>query len=260
VSILPECEALRFYLTNQAVGMVRNSVSMDTPMISDQIEILRMYHEYGAQVGRRLMYYIMTSCTREARHAKDAISWVSSRYLGKDNSKQFNAVAKYVESYHGSGEGSAVNNLLNNPPKVSIGVYLIYMIDLFMQPWWESGYGGPPWATIAEVGRQLVFGEITLEMATDIGFTLAHNGGPMFNKGVFYGEFDGYTLLKILDMQNAGQIPQFLKSELYDSYSHHSEYKKVYSLMKLLILTFQRFHQGYKFLINITSFNIFLIN
>jgi hypothetical protein len=41
----------------------------------------------------------------------------------------------------------------------------------------------PKWGNIADTLRHLVTGELSPEMFCDLGFALAHNNGPIFNKG-----------------------------------------------------------------------------
>jgi len=50
---------------------------------------------------------------------------------------------------------------------------------------------------------------ITQEMMIDTAYTLAHNNGPMFNKGMLYDHY-GNDFKKILDVQRSGQIPEFI--------------------------------------------------
>ncbi|KKK89816.1 hypothetical protein LCGC14_2729290, partial [marine sediment metagenome] len=41
---------------------------------------------------------------------------------------------------------------------------------------------------------------------------LAHNGGPIFNKGMTFHGYDGTKLLLVLNVQATGQIPQLIDS------------------------------------------------
>ena len=53
---------------------------------------------------------------------------------------------------------------------------------------------------------RFVSGEFSAEMMLDTVWTLAHNGGPIFNKGQFYA--CTANALRILDVQRSGQIPE----------------------------------------------------
>jgi hypothetical protein len=44
----------------------------------------------------------------------------------------------------------------------------------------------------------------------DTVWTLVHNGGPIFNKGMLYGCYDGDALQQVLDVQRAGMMPRLV--------------------------------------------------
>jgi hypothetical protein len=49
-------------------------------------------------------------------------------------------------------------------------------------------------------------------MMLDTVWTLAHNGGPIFNKGYLYKCYS-HTIIRILDVQRSGQIPSAVLSD-----------------------------------------------
>lgn len=199
----PMTEALRFYATNHAVSLIRQKVGMDEPLTPEQLEVLHIYQETGGDVARRLLFYITTSIVREARHCHHPINWVTS------TDKDYVASANFIKMCTHHHEGGAVKMVLTEPPDIRMGPFFDYMVDMFSQSFWSSAYGGPKWANVADTARQVIYGETTLEMMADTGFTLAHNGGPIFDKGTYYEPYD-MTLKKILDVQNSGQIPQYV--------------------------------------------------
>ena len=65
-----------------------------------------------------------------------------------------------------------------------------------------------------------VKGEFTAEMMLDTVWTLSHNNGPIFNKSVFYAHYDAANLLRILDVQRSGQVPEaILHDKVIGDYS-----------------------------------------
>ena len=87
------------------------------------------------------------------------------------------------------------------------------METVFYKGGFGSSFGGPAWGEVAKTLRMFVGGEISLVLMADVGFALAHNNGPIFNKGRLYtGYHDTFTL--ILDVQRAGQIPHLVESYL----------------------------------------------
>jgi hypothetical protein len=47
-------------------------------------------------------------------------------------------------------------------------------------------------------------------MLLDTVWTLAHNGGPIFNKGMLFYHYNSTELVKILDVQRAGMVPNMV--------------------------------------------------
>ena len=81
------------------------------------------------------------------------------------------------------------------------------LTDAFNSPGcWSGGYGGPKWGAVAETLRKMVYGEISPEMFSDTGFTLAHNDGPIFNKGMLYHHQNNSVLYKFSTCSGRGRF------------------------------------------------------
>ena len=78
---------------------------------------------------------------------------------------------------------------------------------------YNHAYGGKPWAAIADTILQFLEGNTSFEVVVDTGYTLAHNTGNIFNKSIHYGHAS-HSLLKILDIQRSGQIPEMVVDKL----------------------------------------------
>lgn len=70
------------------------------------------------------------------------------------------------------------------PYQERTGLSVDDVIFLFKLPYWKSGYGGPPWARIAETLKELVSaleaGDIVrAREIADYVFRLRHNNGPL---------------------------------------------------------------------------------
>jgi hypothetical protein len=48
-----------------------------------------------------------------------------------------------------------------------------------------------------------------MEAMIDTGFTLAHNNGPIFNKGMMYNQYSMFFVV-YLDIQRSGQMPELI--------------------------------------------------
>lgn len=204
----PEVDALEFYLVNHAVALVSKQVHPLEPL-GKYIPLLEVYNDVLAEQTRRMFYYLLAICTRESRHNHADLGgkfWASAVEKYGYEAKSFHQTIK------GKGSDGAVNQFCAQPPMMSLGKYTSYLADSFYKGQYSGGYGGKPWGDIAECLRKFVHGEFSAEMMLDTAFTLCHNNGPIFNKGMF---FDMYTpdIYKILDVQRSGQIPQLIHTK-----------------------------------------------
>jgi len=108
-----------------------------------------------------------------------------------------------------SNEGTSLTTFLKGGVDSTLEKYVGGIGFCFRKGNYSSGYGGDPWGDISDCALRFIQGHSTMEMMIDTAYTLAHNNGPIFNKDIIY---DGYTgnFVKLLDIQRAGQIPEFL--------------------------------------------------
>lgn len=201
----PERDALVFYMLNHAVSLVRQRVHPLQPL-GKYLPILDLYHREVAVRGARLFYYLLLICAREARHEKGGHG-MEALY-----SKYGKALKPFINSFPDSSS-SALTYYVENCPEVSIGTLTSFLADQFYKGSYSSMFGGAKWGKIAEVLRDFCIGKFSAEMMMDTGFTLAHNTDPIFNKGMLYSASFG-DIIKILDVQRSGQIPQFVAENL----------------------------------------------
>lgn len=206
----PENDAVNFYLLNHAMHEVSTRVDGNQSLGVYQ-PIADAYHLTIAECGLRMLYYLICITTREARHVRSKIKSIPDKLHPKG-----------VHPIHAqwildlpSDEEKAPKQFKKSPPPMSIGKYADMLYEVFMLPGWGGSYGGEKWAKITDAWRKLAYGQISFEMLLDMGFALAHNGGPIFNKGIYYKHYDHSTLVRILNVQRAGQMPQFVCSGGY---------------------------------------------
>jgi len=203
---VPETAALQFYLMQHAMSDIRQRFGPDQPM-GDVTEIVESYHKFGVDLGQRMFVYLMMICTRESRHTQGPDSFHTKA------KKQFGTVFKdSIDRMRGMNPDSAIKIFLDKPPNMDLGTYCKGMTWLFNNGKFNGGFGGPLWGKIAELLSWFVSGEISAEMMLDTAFTLAHNGGPIFNKGMAFHGYDGTKLLLVLNVQATGQIPHMIGS------------------------------------------------
>lgn len=206
-SISPEREAISFYLLNHAMAEIETRFGPDDPL-GDALGVVERYHAVLNDAGIRMFGYLLITTTRESRHLKN----------GQENQ---------LASKHGTGctdftkkvKSHSQDALYTTKSQVTMGAYLDYLCDVYNTLGWSSAYGGPNWGKVTQPLRDVVHGDISIEMMLDVAYTLAHNNGPIFNKGFQYAHYDMTSLMTILDCQRAGQIPNMVRAQENDHVS-----------------------------------------
>lgn len=204
---VPEREALWFYGMNHGVALISQRRASLEPLGTWEQGFLQAYHKELGPKAVRAFYYLLLICTREARHnlsLKEHAPWIVNKF-GK-------AVADFFLSIKG-GEKEIWHALLNTPPDCTIGAYVGSLRWVFDHCKWHKAYGGPKWGRVADCLSKFVHGVYSAEMMLDTVWTLAHNGGPIFNKGMLYSMYNKTNLLRILDVQRSGQIPELILTD-----------------------------------------------
>lgn len=208
----PETEALRFYFLNHCFAMLCSKYSDHDVLPESALNLAKCYVDTVSVAGRRLFGYVLKIITREARHLKTASKLAPE--LKANFGEDF---VKFRNSIPGTST-SAVEHLRKSPPQISLDVYCSGIAHLFNNGSFSGGFGGKPWGEIAATIQRLVSGTTSLEAFMDTAYTLAHNNGPIFNKGMNYHGYSG-QLIKILDVQSSGQIPHLIADVLRGAYS-----------------------------------------
>lgn len=220
---MPEVSALEFYYLNHAMAELGNRKSGLSKLNEAEMALSSLYADVVQSTGTRLFYYLLLICTREARHEKQAKTtpfWLSV------GSSYGNAIVDFMGNISGVGSTTAVEKFKLAPPAVKLGPYTAALCHIFYKGDFHSSYGGQPWGDIANCLASFVHGKTSLEAMIDTAFTLCHNNGPIFNKGMYFQNYTSY-LYKILDVQRSGQIPQLVHS--HDSCTAAGPHKAYYN-------------------------------
>lgn len=218
---LPEEQAISFYMMNHASMVVRQRCALYEPL-GQYLPVMNDYHRFLVQASVRMFYYLLWICTRETRHAG-----VSSSLESKFKEKGWGKFVAFRSTLHGSKE--SVERLIYNPPQGNLGEYTQFMRDTFYEASFSGGYGGPKWGQVADCLNNFVKGNYSAEMMMDTAFTLCHNNGPIFNKGMLFEMYSKYDITQILDVQRSGQMPKFvINSESKYVNSGHREWALQY--------------------------------
>ena len=228
----PETDALWFYVQQHAMSLAERNLDADEPM-GDYKEYVEQYHKTGQRKVMRMFYYLLLITTRESRHAKSG--------TGKQNlyAKYPNIVDFHKNHVQDSSASSAIQALIDNAPDITLGEYTNFLVNAFTMPGYGGGYGGKAWAKIARPLNDFVQGKISAEILMDTAWTLEHNNGQIFNKGMLYHNGNSSVLHKILDVQRSGQVPQLIAH-------HYSELNKyIPGAMTLYVSDFTRIDAGF---------------
>src|ERR1017187_6848313 len=213
----PEDDALTFYTQNHLASIVRSVFTLNEPLPEWAVKVMDAYLDTVAAHTLRNFHYIIAVITREMRHIGQTSDWASKLdEICKIVGENFKTFIKTIKS---DDENEAVDYLLQNAHNIPIDLWCQGMVFLFNKTSWGVGstsYGGKKWGNIAQSALDFVVGKNTMEMMVDVAYTLAHNGAPMYNKGMHYHQQDSTILKTVLDVQRSGQMPEFvLDGETY---------------------------------------------
>ena len=194
-------DAVRFYLSSHLLADISQTFPASRPLNDEQYALIKQLLGYVTETSARFYFYALKIVLREYRHCKNRqhMLEVFEKYCQKS--------AAYLDYVMDSSSDVLFENMEQCQIDAPFGNVLRCVEYGFYHAKWSAGYGGPKWGVIARVLRRFIEGQYSPEIMLDIGWALAHNGGPIFNKGYFYAGFSGGTLLKVLDLQRAGEIP-----------------------------------------------------
>ncbi len=216
----PDAEAIEFYCLNHLVSVIRDKFDMDEYLPDWAQQAVEKYVQVVGSQGQRLFYYMYLITTRESRHFHSGSGM--KNYTAPKETEDFLALPESYRTYllHtvvNQNEVAAASSACTNPPTMNIGTYLDAVGKQFVvQHAYSGGYGGEPWKNIAECAWKMATGLTTIEMMVDNAWALAHNGGPMFNKGMLYKTYSP-EFQKILDVQRSGQMPNAVLASSFNA-------------------------------------------
>ena len=185
------------------VGLIRTKKGETKPLTASEAELLTKYTERSNEMALRAFAYLLLICSREMRHMKNS----NIMGMGLDDSEK--KCGQFIHEHVKNGGGQNIaNQIWNGQWDWPVGIWVTCLEKFFRNGSWNGGYGGKKWADVTLCMVEYVRGVYTAEMMVDVVWTLCHNGGPIFNKGMLY-HCHGSELLRVLDVQRAGQVPQF---------------------------------------------------
>lgn len=222
----PEVDALQFYMLNHAVSLIGQRCHPLQPL-GQYLPIVERYHQELSLRTARMFYYLLLICTREARHEKHSAACAALQ-------QKYGIPKSFQQSFPDSS-GSAMDYMVDNAPAIALGPFTEFLAAQFYKGSYSSSFGGKAWGAVADCLRDFVLGKTTAEMMMDTAFTLCHNGGPIFNKGMLYHHHDNSALSKILDVQRSGQIPQLVAANELGKFTGAGPVKQCWSVCRSVL-------------------------
>lgn len=203
----PETSALSFYSTNHGKAILGQTYHPLEPLPLSDVQFLETYHRVANREAIRAFYYLLLICVRESRHV------LMPYDVRKEVGEKFGQHCAYFNAkIDNVGSHQAYQYFLNHPPEASIGDFCKSLQYIFYHGHFNNGFGGNAWGAVADCLVSFVTGEFSAEIMVDTVWTLSHNNGPIFNKGMLYSEYSP-TLIRILDVQRSGQIAEACLSD-----------------------------------------------
>jgi len=196
----PDDDATTFYTLNHCASIVRKSFSLNEPLPEWAQELMTAYTDVAMAQGERLLHYLLCITTRETRHMKTGTPTFWNKVKAKWDDKSVDLL-KNISS--DGDENTAMNKYMLTPPDMTIGQYVSTIAYGFHHGSYAGSYGGKPWGETTDALVAMITGQTSMEMLVDTGYTLCHNGGPIFDKPLLYTHYSG-NLITVLDVQRAG--------------------------------------------------------
>jgi hypothetical protein len=204
----PEGEAIMFYLANHAMKELAFRFDPLEPLPDWALHIADEYHRVSAKIAARAFYYLILITAREARHnsQKNTSEW-KVKIKNQFGAGPMMALLHYPDD----NDIEEVTGVFDQyAPDATLGDICRSITFTHYEGSFSGGYGGPKWGNVSDCMTQFATGQSTAEVMLDTVWTLVHNGGPIFNKGMLYHYYNGNALQQVLDIQRAGQIPRMV--------------------------------------------------
>ena len=210
-AVAPETDALKFYLAQHAVWMLKKKYNDIQPLTPAAQNLAKNCAEIMGVVPMRVLSYLTLICVEEARY----ISW-NNQTSNFDQVLGGNYGSIFLDYAHNNFKSKSsrknFEDLLSfGEEDMTLGQFLRGMTGVFNFGKWQGGFGGKAWGEIARTTHDALVGRASLIEMADHAFSLCHNNGSMFNKSKLYSMYSN-EIYTILDVQASGQIPQWLEA------------------------------------------------
>ena len=199
--------------------------------------IAETYVQRSTEISRRLFSFLLIITSYMAQYMgpqKDSFYTHIEQKYGEKYCQylKHEFVGKNWNKYSSLGGGQFfLKNLTDSLKNQSFtcGEFSQGLVSMFMYADWGQNRGLGKWDLITLCAVHLLRGEISLEQMADQAFSLCHQNGTIFEKGYFY-QRNTDDIYHILDVQDSGQIPQWIGQNLKSRYIT-DEVRHIYQIM-----------------------------
>lgn len=200
-----QCATL-FYLSSHGFHCLEASVTPTEELTPLKAALAEQHVQRMNMMGLRMFYYILVISAEEMQFGE-------ARNAGLFDFVESNTSAGAAKWLKGVMQRESGRDFFKKTDGLTLGECIHALEMGFRFARWSPGFGGLPWAQIAETAGEVIRGSNSLELMVDKAFTLCHNNGAIFNKGHYYSHYS-QQFYQLLDIQASGQIPGAIHSKL----------------------------------------------
>ena len=207
--------ALEFYLCQEIMAEVEARYTRFEFLPESVSHLANTCINTMSLLSVRVFWYLLYITHKESRHAKE-IS-LDKDYLKlierpvTDDPEFLGTVEAMFAATLNISTDSFASGYATLAHGFKIGLYTMYLERLFTEGLWSKSFGGKPWAFTTSVLKDFLYGRISANTLCDTAWALAHNTGPIFNKGLLFHLDSKKNLIEVLDVQRAGMIGSYIQ-------------------------------------------------
>lgn len=219
---VPESDAILFYLSNHLSHIIKSRYK-EMEVLPDNIaELATKCDQISTKISKALFFHVC--CVGHG------MLWVNSGTLDTNQLAFFEQ--SFGPGYKAYLDEKKTSKTLDNMSRhdMTIHQYLGGMSSIYgfskIVAW------GKPYSMIIKTLHKASNGNYSLYTAADHIWSLCHNGGTILNKGISnIFQVSSDFIFDILDIQDCGQIPNWLNNNLNNRYVN-AEIKQLFALFK----------------------------
>ena len=202
--MVPETQAILFYLSSNIWHSI-NKRYKEYEILPDEVyNLLNKANNHSVKISKAVFFHTCLVGERMLKSYLGTLSTDQLNYFESAYGKEFVDYLKIKQCEH-PVNGLTINQFLG-------GVSLVFGVPKIIV--W-----GKPYSMIVKSIHKVANGSYSLYSGADNVWSLCHNGGTIFNKGlgnIFKVSSD--YIFNILDVQDSGQIPAWIEKNKNNKY------------------------------------------